>query len=179
MEHYSTMGYMGEKRKALVDKYKFDTKNASHCIRLLRMCMEALITGEVHVFREDASQLLEIKRGRWSLEQVKAEADRLFWRYKMSEVNLMGIKEFKSKGFLQEANRLFFHPLGLALEVTIDEETGRQRLGSVWDFRGDPEGITFGPGVANQNKADYVSDLKESKAAERIKLFGDVIQPIN
>ena len=78
MSHYSTAGYMGKKRKALVDKYKFDTKNASHCIRLLRMCMETLTTGEVNVPREDAPQLLEIKRGRWSLEQVKAEADRLF-----------------------------------------------------------------------------------------------------
>jgi hypothetical protein len=35
------------------------------------------------------------------------------------------IAEFQRGGFLQEANRQFFHPLGLALEATIrDEEHG-------------------------------------------------------
>lgn len=78
MSHHSTEGYMGKKRKELVDKYGYDCKNAAHCIRLLRMCMETLTTGEVHVSRKDAPQLLEIKRGGWTLEQVKKEADVLF-----------------------------------------------------------------------------------------------------
>lgn len=34
--------------------------------------------GALHVEREDALQLLEIKRGEWTLDQVKTEADRLF-----------------------------------------------------------------------------------------------------
>lgn len=29
------------------------------------------------------------------------------------------ITEFREEGYLQEANRLFFHPLGLALETTV------------------------------------------------------------
>ena len=33
----------------------------------------------------------------------------------------MDIKEFREQGFLQEANRLYFHPLGLALEVRIND----------------------------------------------------------
>ena len=78
MDHYVFEGYMGEKRKSLVDKYGYDCKNAAHCIRLLRMGMEYLTTGELNVFREDAPQLLEIKRGGWELERVKEEADRLF-----------------------------------------------------------------------------------------------------
>lgn len=53
------------------------------------------------------------------------------------------IKEFRERGYLQEANRLFFHPLGLALEIIIDEETGEEKLGGVWDSRDDPEGILF------------------------------------
>lgn len=78
MTHYTTEGYMGEKRKTLVDKYGYDCKNAAHCIRLLRMGMEFLTTGELNVHREDAPQLLDIKLGRWTLEQVKSEAERLF-----------------------------------------------------------------------------------------------------
>lgn len=32
----------------------------------------------LYVRRHDAQQLLEIKRGEWTLDQVKAESDRLF-----------------------------------------------------------------------------------------------------
>ena len=78
IKHGSNKGYMGEKRKELVKKFGFDPKMASHSIRLLRMGMEFLTTGELNVAREDASQLLEIKRGEWTLEQVKNEAQRLF-----------------------------------------------------------------------------------------------------
>ena len=53
-------------------------KNAAHCIRLLKMGMEFLTTGELNVARSDAPMLLEIKTGKWTLEQVKIEAKRLF-----------------------------------------------------------------------------------------------------
>ncbi len=76
----SYKGYMGEKRKQLVDKFGYDTKNASHLIRLLRMGIEYLREGVLHVFRKDASQLLEIKDGAWSFERVQREATILFNR---------------------------------------------------------------------------------------------------
>jgi uncharacterized protein len=76
-QHFS--GYMGEKRKAMVRKYQYDVKNASHLIRLLRMGAEFLESGELRVYRSvDAEELKRIKRGEWSLEQVKVEAERLF-----------------------------------------------------------------------------------------------------
>jgi hypothetical protein len=76
-EHFS--GYMGEKRKAMVRKYQYDVKNAAHLIRLLRMGAEFIETGTLQVYRTaDADELKLIKRGGWSLEQVKAEAQRLF-----------------------------------------------------------------------------------------------------
>jgi hypothetical protein len=78
MTHCAFEGYMGEKRKNLVKKFGFDTKNAAHLIRLLRMGIEFLVEGELYVQRKDAQQLLEIKRGEWTLEQVKTESDRLF-----------------------------------------------------------------------------------------------------
>ena len=78
MTDHTFEGFMGAKRKALVDKYGYDCKNAAHLIRLLRMGIEFLKDGELYVEREDASQLLDIKLGKWTLEQVKSEADRLF-----------------------------------------------------------------------------------------------------
>ena len=78
MTHMSKEGYMGKKRKALVDKYGYDCKNAAHCIRLLKMGMEFLTEGSLNVFREDAPWLLEIKRGEWKLSEVKSVAKRLF-----------------------------------------------------------------------------------------------------
>lgn len=78
MQKFSTEGYMGEKRKELVERFGYDTKNLSHCIRLMRMCIEFLGDGELRVFREDAKELIAIKKGAWSLEKGKEEADRLF-----------------------------------------------------------------------------------------------------
>lgn len=78
MTHMTCQGYMGEKRKKLVEKFGYDTKNAAHLIRLLKMAIEFLRDGRLHVHRHDAQQLLEIKRGKWKLKRVKAEADRLF-----------------------------------------------------------------------------------------------------
>ncbi|MCK6459244.1 MAG: nucleotidyltransferase domain-containing protein [Planctomycetes bacterium] len=76
-QHFSS--YMGAKRKALVRRFQYDVKNAAHLIRLLRMGTEFLATGRLKVFREeDADELKRIKRGGWTLEQVKAEAQRLF-----------------------------------------------------------------------------------------------------
>lgn len=80
MTHGAFQGYMGDKRKQLVEKYGYDTKNAAHLIRLLRMGIEMLKTGELLVQRHDATQLLEIKNGEWPLQKVHDEADALFKR---------------------------------------------------------------------------------------------------
>lgn len=72
------LGYMGEKRKQLVLRDGYDSKNAAHLIRLLRMCVEFLFTGELKVLRPDAEELLDIKAGKWKLESVKELAEDLF-----------------------------------------------------------------------------------------------------
>jgi uncharacterized protein len=71
-------GYMGKKRRELVRRVGYDAKNAAHLIRLLRMSIEFLTEGTLYVERADGVELLEIKRGEWSLEKVKSEAERLF-----------------------------------------------------------------------------------------------------
>src|SRR5690349_9384768 len=63
----------------MVRKYQYDVKNAAHLIRLLRMGSEFITTGMLQVYRTtDADELKVIKRGGWTLDQVKAEAERLF-----------------------------------------------------------------------------------------------------
>jgi len=91
----------------------------------------------------------------------------------MEKVKRIDIKEFREKGFLQEANRQFFHPLGLALEIIIDDDTGEVvSLGGVWDYRDDPEGMFYGNDLLGKQKAiekaKYVNDLRESKVKVRI-----------
>jgi uncharacterized protein len=76
-------GYMGAKRKALVDKYGYDTKNAAHLIRLLKMGIEYLSTGELTPYRShDAQEIINIKLGRWPLDQVNQYATELFAKAK-------------------------------------------------------------------------------------------------
>ena len=83
MTHFAFQGYMGDKRKQLVHKFGYDVKNAAHLIRLLRMGIEFLREGTLYVDRGvkgDAPNLLEIKRGEWPIDRVKAEAEHLFKR---------------------------------------------------------------------------------------------------
>lgn len=80
MEQGEYRGYMGDKRRTLVEKFGYDTKSASHLIRLLRQGIEFLNDGQLYVERHDAAELVAIKRGEWKLERVKSEAERLFRR---------------------------------------------------------------------------------------------------
>jgi hypothetical protein len=57
---------------------------------------------------------------------------------------LMSIKEFAEDGWLQEVNRQFFHPRGLALMISVNSETNDYRLDGIIDSRKDPEGMEFG-----------------------------------
>ncbi len=88
------------------------------------------------------------------------------------DVRRIDIAEFRAFGFLQEVNRQFFHPLGLALEVTVDSE-GNESLGGVWDYRDDPEGIRYSE--VDSDKARRVGELQEKKAVERLRTLGYVI----
>lgn len=66
-------GHMGAKRKALVEQFGYDTKNAAHALRILRMGIEFMETGVLQVERTtDRDELLSIKRGDWALEAVTA-----------------------------------------------------------------------------------------------------------
>jgi len=69
-------GHMGAKRRALVERYGYDTKNASHCARLLNQGIEYLTTGAMQVKRtHDRDLLLSIKRGEKSWQWINAYAE--------------------------------------------------------------------------------------------------------
>jgi len=64
-------------RAMLEEKMGFDGKHAAHLIRLLRMAKEILLTHHVTVKRPDAEELLAIRNGAWTLEQVVSYAETL------------------------------------------------------------------------------------------------------
>lgn len=59
-----------EARSELEQLNGYDTKHAMHVVRLLRTAEEALSTGEVLVKRPDAAELLAIRNGAWSFEEM-------------------------------------------------------------------------------------------------------------
>lgn len=64
-------------RHDLEERYGYDTKHALHLIRLMRMCKEILTEGTVLVTRPDATELLEIKNGKMSYEELIQWAEEL------------------------------------------------------------------------------------------------------
>lgn len=91
------------------------------------------------------------------------------------QIKRMSPAEFRELGYLQELNRRFLHPLGLALEVEIID--GEERFGAAWDYRDDPEGMAFAPGVIDAKKAQRIERERSKLAVTRHDLLGFEVQP--
>lgn len=96
----------------------------------------------------------------------------------------MSLKEFVDLGLLQEINRRFLHPMGLALSVvyalgTKEESETPLRFGPIWDARDDPEGICFAEGLPEftRQKEESVDKLFNSKRVARWEGLNYFIQP--
>lgn len=87
------------------------------------------------------------------------------------DIKRLDIAEFRELGYLQEVNRLFLHLHGLALEVVVEDD-GSERLGGVWDYRDDPEGMVFGVGMSDPAKAERVEADRRRHFDARCDLFG-------
>lgn len=94
----------------------------------------------------------------------------------MDNVKRMDIAEFREFGYLQELNRIFLHPLGLAVEVVVEED-GTERLGGVWDYRDNPEGLHYGDGV-DPEKASRVMREQADRGRVRCETLGYWHQPV-
>lgn len=64
-------------RAELERVHGYDTKHAMHLIRLMRMGLEALETGELRVRRDDAAELSQIRDGALSFEALLSMANSL------------------------------------------------------------------------------------------------------
>lgn len=77
-------------RAKLEEKCGYDSKYASHLIRLLRTGKEILEKREVNVLRPDREELLEIRNGLWTYERLIEEAEKtdkeLQYLYKNSQL---------------------------------------------------------------------------------------------
>ena len=100
------------------------------------------------------------------------------------EIKKISIKEFREKGYLQELNRQFLHPLGLALEV-LSYADGNEELGGIWDYREDKEGIYYD--IANSEedrkaifrmKMEHIAEELENRSKDREDAIGFIIEPI-
>lgn len=90
----------------------------------------------------------------------------------MEDIKRIDLNELRNEGFLQEVNRLFFHPLGLALEVIVDEDGNVEKLGGIWDYRDDPEGMFFTDQALSVEKIRNVEKLRQSKILDRV-MYGE------
>ena len=63
-------------RAELERKHGYDSKHAGHLVRLMRMCREILETGKVIVRRPDAEELIAIRAGAWTYEELEAWAEK-------------------------------------------------------------------------------------------------------
>jgi uncharacterized protein len=59
-------------RSDLEARFGYDTKHGMHLVRLQRMAREILETGTVEVFRPDRDELLAIRDGAWSFDELEA-----------------------------------------------------------------------------------------------------------
>jgi hypothetical protein len=92
----------------------------------------------------------------------------------------MDAAEFRRLGYLQELNRRFLHPLGLALEVDIADD-GTETIGGIMDCRADPEGVRY----QSKESAGFVARCAAIDAeyldrrTARAEALGYWVQPID
>lgn len=89
---------------------------------------------------------------------------------------IIDLKELLDHGYVQEVNRLFFHPLGLALMVT-EHDDGRPPELSVCDSRDDLEGFRFVDGAMSHEKFARVCQARGDRSVARYNALGYIVQP--
>jgi hypothetical protein len=90
-------------------------------------------------------------------------------------IKRIDIKEFREMGLLVELNRTFLHPLGLALEVKVNDD-GTEILGGIWDYRDDPEGMLYSEKHFPYEKIKKAQEFIKQKHEQRLKTLGFIYQ---
>jgi hypothetical protein len=100
------------------------------------------------------------------------------------DVEYVDIKEFRELGYLQEINRRFLHPLGMALSIR-QEEDGTEKLEGIWDCRSDAEGVYYNIADSDEERKErfrknyaHVEGEMTNRLGNREVLLGFGIEPI-
>ena len=109
-EHYwSWKNNRNESRSTLEEQYGYDTKHASHLIRLMKMGCEILAGEGVIVRRPDADFLLEIRNGLLTYEELVSEFEKLE----------------------ETLNKLYNKP---SIQTKIDQQAVRRLKTEIWSY---------------------------------------------
>jgi len=76
-QYWTWKNNRNETRSELEEEHGYDTKHAMHLVRLMRMGVEALRDGVIVVKRPDAQELLAIRNGAWTYDQLLAYAEEM------------------------------------------------------------------------------------------------------
>lgn len=76
-QYWSWKTNRNQARGVLEEQFGYDTKHAMHLVRLMRMGKEALSEGRLIVKRPDAEELLSIRAGAWTYEEVLEYAEEM------------------------------------------------------------------------------------------------------
>jgi hypothetical protein len=93
--------------------------------------------------------------------------------------------EFREKGYLQEVNRRFFHPLGIALAAITNNATGEIIGFQIVDDRDDSYGTIYDLKNSDverikrfQKNETFINEEIKKRSVERLNMLGHVIEPI-
>lgn len=101
---------------------------------------------------------------------------------------LANLTELRELGIIQEANRRFFHPLGLAMFASVEDDGTVSGVG-IYDNRADPEGWRYALPEGDHAPAEFtltafksreatVDRLWEDRRAPRMTALGYMVQPL-
>jgi hypothetical protein len=88
-------------------------------------------------------------------------------------MDILTVEALRDSGILQETNRLWFHPLGLALAV--EHPSGNI---VIVDRREYPQGIVFDEAVISRPVADLFRAFRFKRHRARQRALGFVLQPV-
>jgi len=124
-----------------------------------------------------------IKRNQVWLKKTVQNSN--IYKGEIMDIKKMNLDEFQNEGYLQEVNRQFFHPLGLALEV-ITNLDGTKSLGGIWDYRENEKGLyydikhrTIEKKKEMKEKANRVKNQKLKITQNRKSELGYIVEPID
>ena len=97
------------KRRELEEKYKFDCKHASHLFRLLTEGEELLKTGKINFPLSNAEELLAIKNGLYTYDEVIEKAEEFEKKFDM----WYNESELQFGANIPELTKLYFKCIGI------------------------------------------------------------------